>query len=141
MSVIKEMAEAISQKASDMTEIRNSLIEEANGTIDEKLNENLEILNSMKAEFDEAEATRADEHAAELKATEVKMKAVCDAFINDSDEEAWNDIAGAYAEIVAIDADEDAGIIAFGDAEKAELAALAASIGDADDVTAIFDAA
>ena len=67
MSVIKEMVTAINARAEEMTETRNSLIDEANGTIDEKLNENLEILNSMKAEFDEAEATRADEHAAELR--------------------------------------------------------------------------
>ena len=69
------------------------------------------------------------------------MKAVCDAFINDSDEEAWNDIAGAYAEIVAIDADEDAGIIAFGDDEKAELAALADSIGNDSEVDEVFNPA
>ena len=139
MSVIKEMVEAINAKAAEMTEKRNSQIDEANGTIDEKLNENLAILEEMKTSFDQAEAERAEEYAVELKSTEAEMKAVCDAFINDGDEEAWNDIAGAYAEIVAIDADEDAGILAFGEEEKKNLSDLADSIGNADDVTAIFE--
>ena len=59
MSVIKEMVEAINAKAAEMTEKRNSLIDEANGTIEAKLNDNLAILNTMKASFTAAEAARA----------------------------------------------------------------------------------
>ena len=51
MSVIKEMVEAINAKAAEMTEKRNSLIDEANGTIEAKLNDNLAILNTMKVSF------------------------------------------------------------------------------------------
>ena len=139
MSVIKEMVEAINAKAAEMTEKRNSLIDEANGTIDEKLNENLAILNTMKASFSSAEAARAEAYATSLKSAEAEMKGTCDAFINDGDEEAWNDIAGAYAEIMKVDEDEDAGIIAFGEEEKKNLSDLADSIGNADEVDEVFN--
>ena len=73
MSVIKEMVEAINAKAAEMTELRNSLIDEANGTIEAKLNDNLAILNTMKASFTAAEAARAEEYAASLKSFQTKM--------------------------------------------------------------------
>ena len=139
MSIIKDMVDSINARIAETTEQRNSLLDEVNGTHDDNLNSNLAILEEMKTSFDQAEAERAEEYAAELKSTEAEMKAICDAFINDGDEEAWNDIAGAYAEIVAIDADEDAGILAFGEEEKKNLSDLADSIGNADDVTAIFE--
>ena len=139
MSVIKEMVEAINAKAAEMTELRNSLIDEANGTIDEKLNENLAILDEMKADFTKAEAARAEAYATSLKSAEAEMKGTCDAFINDGDEEAWNDIAGAYAEIMKVDEDEDAGIIAFGEEEKKNTSDLADSIGNADEVDEVFN--
>ena len=47
------------------------------------------------------------------------MKGTCDAFINDGDEEAWNDIAGAYAEIMKVDEDEDDVMRKAADAKKA----------------------
>ena len=108
MSVIKEMVEAINAKAEEMTSTRNSLIDEANSTIDEKLSDNLAILNTMKASFTAAEAARAEEYAASLKAAEAEMKGTCDSFIADGNDEAWDDIAGAYAEIVKVDADDNA---------------------------------
>ena len=139
MSVIKEMVEAINAKAAEMTEKRNSLIDEANGTIEAKLNDNLAILNTMKASFTAAEAARAEEYAASLKSAEAEMKGTCDAFIEDGNEEAWDDIKGAYAEIVAIDTEQDAGILAFGEEEKKNLSDLADSIGNADEVDEVFN--
>ena len=139
MSVIKEMVEAINAKAAEMTTKRNSLIDEGNGTIAAKLDDNLAILDTMKASFTAAEVARAEAYATSLKSTEAEMKGTCDAFINDGDEEAWNDIAGAYAEIVKVDDDEDAGILAFGEEEKKNLSDLADSIGNADEVDEVFN--
>tara|TARA_Y100000361_G_scaffold80701_1_gene71345 strand:+ start:62 stop:502 length:441 start_codon:yes stop_codon:yes gene_type:complete len=139
MSVIKEMVEAINAKAAEMTTKRNSLIDEGNGTIAAKLDANLAILDDMKADFTKAEAARAEAYATSLKSTEAEMKETCDSFIADGNDEAWDDIAGAYAEIVKVDADEDAGILAFGEEEKKNLSDLADSIGNADEVDEVFN--
>ena len=139
MSVIKDMVDVINARIAETTEQRNSLLDEVNGTHEENLNSNLASLEEMKTSFDQAEAERAQEYAAELKSTEAEMKAICDAFVEDGNEEAWDDIAGAYAEIVAIDTEQDAGILAFGEEEKANLENLIASIGTSDDVTEVFE--
>ena len=141
MSVIKDMVDAINAKVAEVTDNRDSLLTEVAETHEGNLNDNLAALDSMKAQFDKAEADRADAAAGELKAAVAQMEEKLSSFKENADEDNWNDIAQAYALIVSTDNTEDAGIISFGDDQKAALETLSASIGNADDVAAIFDAA
>ena len=74
MSVIKDMVDAINAKVAEVTDNRDSLLTEVAETHEGNLNDNLAALDSMKAQFDKAEADRADAAAGELKAAVAQME-------------------------------------------------------------------